>query len=185
MNQNSKSVQKYLLYYLLAIVIFVAVQMLFFKSPEVSQPVDTLLNAYNVNSVLTEEEALSLFSTSEITSVVEKDDFYLIKTADGNYYQTNVTEATQIGLELEGLVLTQPQVDSNPMLSFFLSLVVIMGVFFLLRFAIMVYREKNILSTVQEVAFMGVGDPEMMGVQGQGKKREKRRGNNIFEKSHF
>ena len=173
LNKSSKGVQKYLLYYLVALFIFLGVQMMFFKSPDVSQPVDAILNAYNVESQLSEEEALTLFSTNEIVSVVEKDDFYLIKTGDGSYYQTEVTEATQIGLELEGLALTQPTTETNPMLSFFLSFVVITGLFFLLRLLIMTYRETKILNTVQEVAFMGVGDPEMMNMQGQGGKEKK------------
>ena len=147
--------------------------MMFFKSSDVSQPVDAILNAYNVESQLSEEEALTLFSTNEIVSVVEKDNFYLIKTGDGSYYQTEVTEATQIGLELEGLALTQPTTQTNPMLSFFLSFIIITGLFFLLRLLIMTYRETKILDTVQEVAFMGVGDPEMMNMQGQGGKENK------------
>ena len=173
LNMSSKGVQKCFLYYLVASFIFLGVQMMFFKSPDVSQPVDAILNAYNVESQLSEEEALTLFSTNEIVSVVEKDNFYLIKTGDGSYYQTEVTEATQIGLELEGLALTQPTTQTNPMLSFFLSFIIITGLFFLLRLLIMTYRETKILDTVQEVAFMGVGDPEMMNMQGQGGKENK------------
>ena len=102
MNRNSKSIAKYVLYWVLGFAIFLAIQFLFFDT-QVSNPFTTLTESYNIGESLSEADALNVINTEGVVSIVEDNGSYILKTESGAYYQTPVTESVTLGLKLEGV----------------------------------------------------------------------------------
>lgn len=129
------------------------------------------MSAYNIGDTLSEEEALSLFSSENISNIVEKEGTYLLKTESGKYYRVPITDTVQLGLELEGIV-ENPIEKTSPLTSLFWILMVSLVLTFFIKMAISVYREYKILNAVQGVALMGIRDAELDSTMRAGVKKE-------------
>ena len=102
MNRSSKSFAKYFLYYIIAFIIFLLVQIVF-NTKDVKQNSNLLFENYNISSILTETEAIKVISTEGVENVVEEDNTYIFKTISGGYYRTLKTETITLSFKLQGL----------------------------------------------------------------------------------
>ena len=141
MKKNSKTIAKYFLYYCMVFLIFLGIQFLFFDTT-VSNPFTTLTESYNIGESLTESEALNIINTEGVDSIVESNDMYILKTPEGNYYQTPVSETITLGLKLEGAIIEEPVENTGSGLSFFWILAGALVATFILRSVMSMLTER-------------------------------------------
>lgn len=121
-----------------------------FFDTTVSNPFTTLTESYNIGESLSETEALNIINTEGVDSIVESNNMYILKTPEGNYYQTPVTETTTLGLKLEGVTIEQPSENAGSGISFFWVLAGALVVTFILRTIMSIYNERRMADTFSE-----------------------------------
>ena len=172
MKKNSKTIAKYFLYYCVVFLIFLGIQFLFFDTT-VSNPFTTLTESYNIGESLTESEALNIINTEGVDSIVESNDMYILKTPEGNYYQTPVSETITLGLKLEGVSIEQPTETKGSGISFFWVLVGALVFTFILRIIMSIYNERKMADTFSEVFSSAMhGDINELNRANQSTKKE-------------
>lgn len=155
MNRNSKSIAKYVLYWVLGFAIFLAIQFLFFDT-QVSNPFTTLTESYNIGESLSEADALNVINTEGVVSIVEDNGSYILKTESGAYYQTPVTESVTLGLKLEGVKFEV--VEEKEGIPFFAVLIGALVFTFIVRFAMDMYLKYQMSNTFSEAITAMRGD---------------------------
>ena len=144
MKINTGMFKKLLMFYFVSLLIFVGIQSLFHEST-IPQPFTTVMETYNVNTSLSETEALKLIEKTEISNVVEKDNFYILKTVDGDYYKIEKSDTIALGLELAGYQKDVPVEDSMTFLDIINILFIILGVVLIVRFIFFIRISQQIL----------------------------------------
>ena len=144
--------KKLLMFYFVSLLIFVGIQSLFHEST-IPQPFTTVMETYNVNTSLSETEALKLIEKTEISNVVEKDNFYILKTVDGDYYKIEKSDTIALGLELAGYQKNVPVEDSMTFLDIINILFIILGVVLIVRFIFFIRNSQKFIKDVENMAF--------------------------------
>ena len=172
MKKNSKTIAKYFLYYCMVFLIFLGIQFLFFDTT-VSNPFTTLTESYNIGESLTESEALNIINTEGVDSIVESNDMYILKTPEGNYYQTPVSETITLGLKLEGAIIEEPVENTGSGLSFFWILAGALVATFILRSVMSMLTERRMADTFSEAFSSAMhGDLNELHRSNQSSKKE-------------
>ena len=172
MKKNSKTIAKYFLYYCMVFLIFLGIQFLFFDTT-VSNPFTTLTESYNIGESLTETEALNIINTEGVDSIVESNDMYILKTPEGNYYQTPVSETITLGLKLEGAIIEEPVENTGSGLSFFWILAGALVATFILRSVMSMLTERRMADTFSEAFSSAMhGDLNELHRSNQSSKKE-------------
>lgn len=172
MKKNSKTIAKYFLYYCMIFLIFLGIQFLFFDTT-VSNPFTALTESYNIGESLTESEALNIINTEGVDSIVESNDMYILKTPEGNYYQTPVSETITLGLKLEGAIIEEPVENTGSGLSFFWILAGALVVTFILRSVMSMLTERRMADTFSEAFSSAMhGDLNELHRSNQSSKKE-------------
>lgn len=172
MKKNSKTIAKYFLYYCVAFLIFLSIQFMFFDTT-VSNPFKTITESYNIGESLTETEALGIINTEGIDSIVESNEVYILKTSEGNYYQTPVTETVTLGLKLEGVTIEQPIEEGNTGYTFLWILLGALVFTFIFRIIMSVYTERKMADTFSEAVSSAMqGDLSELHRGGQSGKKD-------------
>ena len=172
MKKNSKTIAKYFLYYCMVFLIFLGIQFLFFDTT-VSNPFTTLTESYNIGESLTESEALNIINTEGVDSIVESNDMYILKTPEGNCYQTPVSETITLGLKLEGAIIEEPVENTGSGLSFFWILAGALVATFILRSVMSMLTERRMADTFSEAFSSAMhGDLNELHRSNQSSKKE-------------
>ena len=152
--------------------IFLGIQFLFFDTT-VSNPFTTLTESYNIGESLTESEALNIINTEGVDSIVESNDMYILKTPEGNYYQTPVSETITLGLKLEGAIIEEPVENTGSGLSFFWILAGALVATFILRSVMSMLTERRMADTFSEAFSSAMhGDLNELHRSNQSSKKE-------------
>lgn len=152
--------------------IFLGIQFLFFDTT-VSNPFTTLTESYNIGESLTETEALNIINTEGVDSIVESNDMYILKTPEGNYYQTPVSETITLGLKLEGAIIEEPVENTGSGLSFFWILAGALVATFILRSVMSMLTERRMADTFSEAFSSAMhGDLNELHRSNQSSKKE-------------
>lgn len=172
MKKNSKTIAKYFLYYCMVFLIFLGIQFLFFDTT-VSNPFTTLTESYNIGESLTETEALNIINTEGVDSIVESNDMYILKTPEGNYYQTPVSETITLGLKLEGAIIEESVENTGSGLSVFWILAGALVATFILRSVMSMLTERRMADTFSEAFSSAMhGDLNELHRSNQSSKKE-------------
>ena len=152
--------------------IFLGIQFLFFDTT-VSNPFTTLTESYNIGESLTESEALNIINTEGVDSIVESNDMYILKTPEGNYYQTPVSETITLGLKLEGAIIEEPVENTGSGLSLFWILGGALVATFILRSVMSMLTERRMADTFSEAFSSAMhGDLNELHRSNQSSKKE-------------
>ena len=166
---NSKSIAKYFLYVFLGFTIFLAIQFMFFDTT-VSNPFKTLTESYNIGESLTESEALNVINTEGVVSIIEDNGSYILKTEQGSYYQTPVTETVTLGLKLEGVEIDVVEEEGIPFLSL---LVIALFITLIIRIIMNIYLKQQMASSFSEAISSAMsGDINELHMKPNGKKED-------------
>lgn len=177
--------KKLLMFYFVSLLIFVGIQSLFHEST-IPQPFTTVMETYNVNTSLSETEALKLIEKTEISNVVEKDNFYILKTVDGDYYKIEKSDTIALGLELAGYQKDVPVEDSMTFLDIINILFIILGVVLIVRFIFFIRNSQKFIKNVENMAFFdSMNDEYPTGMASNSTKKESESDSSKIKKVTF
>ena len=177
--------KKLLMFYFVSLLIFVGIQSLFHEST-IPQPFTTVMETYNVNTSLSETEALELIEKTEISNVVEKDNFYILKTVDGDYYKIEKSDTIALGLELAGYQKDVPVEDSMTFLDIINILFIILGVVLIVRFIFFIRNSQKFIKNVENMAFFdSMNDEYPTGMASNSTKKESESDSSKIKKVTF
>ena len=185
MKINTGMFKKLLMFYFVSLLIFVGIQSLFHEST-IPQPFTTVMETYNVNTSLSETEALKLIEKTEISNVVEKDNFYILKTVDGDYYKIEKSDTIALGLELAGYQKDVPVEDSMTFLDIINILFIILGVVLIVRFIFFIRNSQKFIKNVENMAFFdSMNDEYPTGMASNSTKKESESDSSKIKKVTF
>ena len=185
MKINTGMFKKLLMFYFVSLLIFVGIQSLFHEST-IPQPFTTVMETYNVNTSLSETEALELIEKTEISNVVEKDNFYILKTVDGDYYKIEKSDTIALGLELAGYQKDVPVEDSMTFLDIINILFIILGVVLIVRFIFFIRNSQKFIKNVENMAFFdSMNDEYPTGMASNSTKKESESDSSKIKKVTF
>lgn len=171
MKINFVMLKRFALTFVSLFIILTIIQMIF-VIPEIDTS-STLESVYSVNDSLEEKEILGILNSGNVVNVIQKDSTYIMKTADGVYYQTDVNDNTTFALELAGLSVGSSVVKESLLTNPFFLLFVLLLVSFIINFIYKVYKEDRLMGAAEDLAYSSMQNMgEHFNAGATGKKEE-------------
>ena len=139
------------MWFLTVFLILCVIHSVFSSKPEING--NALTESYNISSILSEQEALHIINTSEISNVVYDNGTYILKTEDNLYYQMPATNSIIKGLELEGATLPTKSPEEEGFISFLYFIVGFVAIIVILNIILKIRQEKKMIEAAERLAF--------------------------------
>lgn len=149
--KNTKVLKKSLLYYCCAILILFLVHLTFMSS-NVTDGFESLTTTYNINANLSEVEVLEKLKAGQIENIVQKDDTYILKATDNEYYSCPVTDSIYLGIQIENIPIVQEKVEKsgNTGIGLFKGVLIAIMLSIVLSFLLSLFRQSQIINASKE-----------------------------------
>ena len=102
MSLNSFIFKRIVMWFLTVFLILCVIHSVFSSKPEING--NALTESYNISSILSEQEALHIINTSEISNVVYDNGTYILKTEDNLYGLIDVYAGLEIPPEYDVII---------------------------------------------------------------------------------